>query len=415
MEMRARKSETESILETPKPQSMVDFLGKAPATRRHFLQGALSSAAVGALGGAILLPKFVKAAMPAQAYPRGTDPIADTMQGAIDFWVNELNHHAVPDDHPDVVLTDAELDELRSMKIKVGHTWYGLFVPAVSGWNRFWLGEVNKWAADTVVYDVQGKPERDIAGVQLMIDQGIPIIGALSVDWVVMGEAMRKLHAANVPSVSVAGPASAYYPTTCACVCNQLDGTRDLLLPMAKKLNAEGIKETGIVMLPAKSPAYYDVVRTIGFKQGLELPEVQELCKMKIVAEMPVAPGTEEALAATTAALQQFPDVHVIAALGHWFAGSSAAIRDAGREDVWVIAYDLDQGTAVDLLTGGWPVHVTYSLPIAQSAIADANVMGKILLGKRVPQMVKSFGTVTTSDNVEEAWAHDWNGEKLPF
>lgn len=414
MGMNARKGKGYPILENPEHQRIVDSAAKATTTRRRFVQGALSGAAFGALGGSIMLPKFGQAAMPVQAYPRGTDPIADNIKGAIDFWVNELNQ-AVPNDHPDVVLSEAELDELRSMKIKVGHTWYGLFVPAVSGWNRFWLEEVKKWAADTVVFDVQGKPERDIAGVQLMIDQGIPIVGALSVDWVVMGEAMRKLHKANIPSVSVAGPASAYFPTTCACLCNQLDGTRDLILPMAKKLNAEGIKETGIVMLPAKSPAYYDVVRTIGFKQGLELPEVQDLCKMKIVAEMPVAPGTEEALAATTAALQQFPDVHVIAALGHWFAGSSAAIRDAGREDVWVIAYDLDQGTAVDLVTGGWPVHVTYSLPIAQSAIADANVMGKILLGKRVPQMVKSFGTVTTGDNVAEAWAHDWNGEKLPF
>ena len=84
----------------------------------------------------------------------------------------------------------------------------------------------------------------------------------------------------------------------------------------------------------------------------------------------------------------------------------------------WVFgrrAFDLDGGTAADLLTGGWPVHVTYSIPIAQSAIADANLMGKIMLGNRVPLMVNSYGTVTTSDNVAEAWAHDWNGEELPF
>ena len=55
------------------------------------------------------------------------------------------------------------------------------------------------------------------------------------------------------------------------------------------------------------------------------------------------------------------------------------------------------------------------SLPIAQSGIADANVMGKILLGKSVPLVVKPRGTVTTPDNVAEAWAHDWGGEELPW
>ena len=415
METSGRKTKREPLLKNPNHVKIVHDMTRAMLSRRDFLGGAASAAALGALGGvATGLPRVGHAANPVVPYPLGTDPIADNIQDAIDFWVDQLNN-AIPADSPEAVLTDEEIAELKNMNITAGHTWYGLFVPAVAGWNRFWLGEVGRWAADTVVYDVQGKPERDIAGMQLMIDQGIPIVGALSVDWIVMGEAMRKLHEANVPSVSTLGPASAYFPTTSVSSGNELEGAKGLVLPMAKKLASEGITETGLVMLPAKSPAFYDVVRTIGFLQGLELPEVREHCKIEVVREMPVAPGTEEALAATTAALQQFPDVHVICAMGHWFAGASAAIRDAGRENVWVIAFDLDGGTAADLLTGGWPVHVTYSIPIAQSAIADANLMGKIMLGNRVPLMVNSYGTVTTSDNVAEAWAHDWNGEELPF
>lgn len=403
----------EPILKNPYHRDVVRSLARAALTRRSFLSGVTSITALGALGGSLLAPRMGAAADPVY-YPYGTDPIAADIQAAIDFWVDQLMN-AVPNDHPDVVLTDDEIADLRSRNLTVGHTWYGLFVPAVAGWDRFWQQEVKKWAGNVVTYDVQGKPERDIAGVQLMIDQGIPIIGSLSVDWIVMGEAMRKMHAANVASVSVAGPASAYYPTTSTCEGNQMEGGRGLVLPMAKKLASEGIRETGVVMLPAKSPAYYDVVRTIGFLQGLEDPEVQEYCKMTLVAEMPVATGTEEALAATAAALRQHPNVHAICAMGHWFAGASAAIRDAGREDVWIMAFDLDQATGIDLLTGGWPTYVTYSLPIAQSSIADANVMGKILLGKKVPTMVNSFGTVTTPENVAEAWAHDWNGEELPF
>jgi ABC-type sugar transport system substrate-binding protein len=404
----------EPLLKNPKHIKIVHEMTKAMLSRRDFVHGGVAAAALGAFGGALSLPGTGHAANNVIAYPNGTESIAGDIQGAIDFWVAHLKN-SVPADTPEAVLTDAEVEELRSMKLKVGHNWYGLFVPAVAGWDRFWQAEVKRWAAEVVVFDVQGKAERDIAGVQLMIDQGVQVVGALAVDWVLFGEAMRKLHAANIPSVSTLGPCSAFYPTTSVASGNELEGAKGLVLPMAKKLAAEGITETGVVMLPAKSPAFYDVVRTIGFLQGLESPEVQALCKMELVAEMPVAPGTEEALAATAAALQRYPDVHCICAMGHWFAGSSAAIRDAGREDVWVIAFDLDAGTAVDLLTGGWPVHVTYSIPIAQSAIADANLMGKILLGKKVPQMVNSFGTVTTSDNVYEAYKHDWNGEKAPF
>ena len=404
----------ERDMESPENQAIIESIRRSGLSRRWFIQRALG-AATAMVGGSLVLQNYARGATPAiNPYPFGTKPVADNIEGAIKFWLDAMKD-AAADDSPDVVLTDAEVSELRSMNLKVGHTWYGLFVPAIVGWNRFWGTNVDKWAAAKTVFDVQGKPERDIAGIQLMIDQKIPVVGTLAVDWVVFSEAMRKLHAANVATTSVVAPSSAFFPTTSTIMPDQADNGRSLVLPMAKKLKSEGIKETDVVLLPAKNPTFFDVARTIGFKQGLEAPEVQEICKMKLVAEKPVAAGVEEAQAATAAALQQFPNAHVIVALAHWYAGASAAIRDAGRNDVWVIAFDLDEGTARDLTTGGWPVYVTYSLPIAQTGRADANVMGKILLGKRVPMIVKTVGTVTTPDNVAAAWAHDWNGEKIPF
>ena len=56
---------------------------------------------------------------------------------------------------------------------------------------------------------------------------------------------------------------------------------------------------------------------------------------------------------------------------------------------------------------------ITYSLPISGSGYADANVMGKILLGKRVPLVAVSEGTITTSANVKEAYAKDWAAIKF--
>jgi len=404
----------EKDMESLENRGIIEAMRRSGLSRRWFLQRALG-AATAMVGGSLVLQSYALGATPTvNPYPFGTKPVADNIEGAIKFWLDAMKD-AAADDSPDVVLTDAEISELRSMNLKVGHTWYGLFVPAIVGWNRFWGINVDKWAAAKTVFDVQGKPERDIAGIQLMIDQKIPVVGTLAVDWVVFSEAMRKLHAANVATTSVVAPSSAFFPTTSTIMPDQADNARSLVLPMAKKLKSEGIKEADVVLLPAKNPTFFDVARTIGFKQGLEAPEVQEICKMKLVAEKPVAAGVEDAQAATAAALQQFPNAHVIVALAHWYAGASAAIRDAGRNDVWVIAFDLDEGTARDLTTGGWPVYVTYSLPIAQTGRADANVMGKILLGKRVPLIVKTVGTVTTPDNVAAAWAHDWNGEKIPF
>lgn len=395
---------------------VIRALSHVELTRRRFMQSALYGAGMAALGGSVLMPRVGRAAsdIEIQAYPFGTDAVADDIDGAIQFWLDATKEAASPDS-PEVVLTDAEKAELKKRGVTVGHTWYGLFVPAIVGWNRFWEDSVGAWAADTRVFDAQGKPERDIAGIQAMIDQGVPVVGTLAVDWVVFSEAMRKLHRANVASTSVVAPSSAYYPTTSTIMPDQAENAKSLVLPMAKKLRDEGITESDVVLLKAKSPSFFDIARTKGFKEGIESPEVQSVCKLRLVEEKPVAPGVEDAQAATSAALQQYPNAHVIAALGHWYAGASAAIRDAGRQDVWVVAFDLDEGTATDLMLGGWPVHVTYSLPIAQTSRADANVMGKILLGKRVPLVVKTEGTVATPDNVEQAWANDWGGEQIPF
>lgn len=411
MSEKMRKMPGHLIMDNPEHQKIIDSLGAAERSRRQFMKMA---AAMSAMGGSILLPRFAQAVSPEIAYPLGKKPIAPDIQGAIEFWLKELDN-AAPDTGDYAKLTDAEKSQLKAMKLTVGHTWYGLFVPAVAGWNRFWGAAVDEWAAKKVVYDVQGKPERDVAGVQLMIEQKIPIVGTLAVDWVVMSEAMRKLHAANVPSTSTITPSSAFFPTTSTIMSDQVENARSLVLPMAKRLRAEGYKEADVVLLTAKSPAFYDVTRNKGFYEGIKSDAVQQICKMKVVAERPVATGTQDAQAVTASILQQFPNVKCIAALGHWFAGSSAAIRDAGRKDVFVIAFDLDQAVAADLLTGGWPVYTTYSLPIAQTAHADAAIMGKIMLGKKVPLMVKTIGTTTTPENVVEAWAHDWNGEKPNF
>ena len=225
---------------------------------------------------------------------------------------------------------------------------------------------------------------------------------------------MQLLHAAKVATIGLATSPSAYYPPTCTCMMDNVSEYRKLVMPAARLLRSKGYSKVDAVWLIEARPSWFSISRQIGFKQGLDDPKVQEICKINIVETKPVLEEADTR-AAAAAALQRHPNLHLFIILAHQYAGAVAAIKNAGRQDIWVVASDLDEGTANSLLHGGWPVLITYSLPISGSGNADANVMGKILLGKRVPLIVLSKGTVVTSANVKEAYAHDWGGELLPW
>jgi hypothetical protein len=175
----------------------------------------------------------------------GTFPIADDPNDAIKWWLARVEDSSVPDDDPSVVLTDAEVIQLKEMKPKVGHAWYDLAIPAVAGSNRFWEKGVSEWAGEILVYDHQSNPDKQL-----------------------------------------------------------LD------------------------------------------------PKVQEICKINIVETKPVLEDTD-AHAATAAALEQHRNIHLFIMLAHQYTGAASAVREAARKDVWVVASDLDQGTATSLLHGG--------------------------------------------------------------
>jgi inositol transport system ATP-binding protein len=344
----------------------------------------------------------------------GSYPIADDADDAIKWWLARVEDSSVLDDDPSVVLTDSEIDQLKAMKPKVGHAWYDLSIPALAGWNKSWEKGVSGWAEDILVYDNQSNRDKLLSGTQFLIEQGLLVAGVLSFDWIRFGESMQLFHLAKVATVGVATCPSAYYPPTCTCMLDNVSEYRKLVMPTAQLLRSKGYPRVDAVWLIEAHPSWFSISRQIGFKQGLDDPKVQKVCKINIVETKPVLEEADTQ-AAAAAALQQHPNIHLFIMLAHQYKGVAAAVRNAGRKDVWVVASDLDEGTATSLLHGGWPVLITYSLPISSSGNADANVMGKILLGKRVPLIVLSKGTVVTSANVKEAYAHDWGGEALPW
>ena len=344
----------------------------------------------------------------------GTEPVASTPEAAIDWWLARMKDSSAPDTDPSVVLTDAEIAELKSQGPKVGHSWYDLAIPAVAGWNQFWKAGVSKWAGDVLVYDNQAKPERMLLGTQFQINQGVKVAGSLAFDWILFGESMKRFHEAKVATTSVATSPSAYYPPTSVCMGNDVADFKKMVMPIAKFFRDKGNKEIDAVWLIEAHPSWFSISRQKGFQAGLDDPAVQEVCKINIVDTKPVLEN-DDTQAAAEAALQQHPKIKLFIMLAHQYVGAAAALRSAQRKDVYVAASDLDEGTATSLLHGNWPILITYSLPISGSGSADANVMGKILLGKRVPLIVTSQGTVTTTENVKEAYAKDWGGAALPW
>ena len=347
-------------------------------------------------------------------HPWGMEPIADNPDDAIAWWLARMKDSAAPDNDPAALLSAAEIDQLRAMGPRVGHSWYDLAIPAVAGWNDFWKAGVSEWASDVQVYDNQAKPERMLLGTEFLINQGLKVTGSLAFDWILFGESMKRFHAAQVATTSVATSPSAYYPPTCVCMGDDVSEFKKLVMPIAKFFREQGHEEIDAVWLVEAHPSWFSISRQKGFQEGLDDPEVQAVCKINIVDTKPVLEN-DDTQAAAEAALAQYPNMKLFIMLAHQYVGAAAAVRSAQRRDVYVAASDLDEGTASSLIRGNWPILITYSLPISGSGYADANIMGKILLGKQVPLIVVSEGTIVTTDNVEEAYAKDWGGAELPW
>lgn len=388
--------------------------------RRGAMLGVSLTTVTQVLGSVPLLGGTAHAAtnLPANwnPYPHewGKEPIASTPEDAIEWWLARMRDSSAPDTDPAALLTAEEKAQLKEMAPKVGHSWYDLAIPAVAGWNDFWKAGVSEWAGDVQVYDNQAKPERMLLGTEFLINQGVPVAGSLAFDWILFGESMKRFHAANIATTSVATSPSAYYPPTCVCMGDDVTEFKKLVRPIAQFFRDQGHEAVDAVWLVEAHPSWFSISRQRGFQAGLDDPEVQKICKINVVDTKPVLEN-DDTQAAAEASLQQHPNIKLFIMLAHQYVGAAAAVRSAQRRDVHVAACDLDEGTATSLLHGNWPILITYSLPISGSGYADANVMGKILLGKQVPLIVVSEGTIVTTENVKEAYAKDWGGQQIPW
>ena len=344
----------------------------------------------------------------------GKNAIADSPDAALKWWLDQLANNAVSDSDPSVVLTDQEISQLKAMKPRVGFSWYDLTVYAVEGWKKFWTQKASAWAASDIVnFDQQGQPQREKEATQLMISQNLKVAGQMSFDWMLFNAFMKLYHDHNIATVGIVSPPSAFYPASVSCVSDDVANFEALAKPICELMRSKGFTSVDAIWMVEASPSFWTGARHLGFENGIK--KYESICKINVVQDnIPVATPAA-AQAAANQALQRYPNLHLFIMLAHQYLGCQAAVRAHDRRDVWVVASDLDEGTATALQSGGWPTYATVSLPIAPLSFASANVMGKLLLGKRVPLLVKSSGMVATPENVAEAYAKMWNGEKLPW
>ena len=185
-------------------------------------------------------------------------------------------------------------------------------------------------------------------------------------------------------------------------------------MPIAQFFRKKGYKEVEAVWLLEVHPSWFSISRQKGFQAGLDDPAVQEVCKIKLWTPI-------RCLRTTTprpSPRRRCSSIRACICSSCWRISMSAPPRrfaapaDATSGSplrIWM------RERPTRLLHGGWPVMITYSPPISGAGLADANVMGKILLGKKPPLFITSQGTVTTPENAKKAYAKDWGGTAIPF
>ena len=164
---------------------------------------------------------------------------------------------------------------------------------------------------------------------------------------------------------------------------------------MAEALGGEG--EVGIIWFDAD---YYVTNNRDDYAEAaIEqlYPGIDIVAKQGFTEE----PATQEIAAAMLIQNPELDGVYV-----SWSAaaqGVISALREAGKGDVAVVAYDLDATNDLDMAQCGNMYGVSLDWPYAEG-IAMADLAAQALLGKEVPPFVTVETQAMTRDNIAETW-----------
>lgn len=109
--------------------------------------------------------------------------------------------------------------------------------------------------------------------------------------------------------------------------------------------------------------------------------------------------------------MKEYPNIHgIYAHFSSWLAAAVGAVKKAGRKDVWVASWYINETNAKMLLEGGplCDLGRLHSDVVKGTALVDA--IAKWHLGYDLPPFIHLPNMHATADNVEEAWRFKYAG-----
>jgi ribose transport system substrate-binding protein len=295
-------------------------------------------------------------------------------------------------------LTDEEVAQIAEGDYSAALLWAG----AGTWYNALTKGAEERFAELGIDVVARAEADFDPARQQTDVETAMAlqpdIILTLPVDPVAGGQAFRPAVEAGTKLVFVDNGIDGYVPGQD--YVSIVTGDHFGMGKLAAQLMADAIGGAGKIGYIFHDADYYVTNnRDAYFKAAIEQlhPDIE------IVAEQGFADeGSTQEIAA--AMIAQNPDLDGIYVA--WSAaaqGVIAALREAGKTDVKVVAYDLDATNDLDMAQCGNMHGVSLDWPYLEGRVM-ADLAAKALLGQEVPPFVTVDAQSMTRDNLAETW-----------
>jgi ribose transport system substrate-binding protein len=305
-------------------------------------------------------------------------------------------------------LTEDEVAQIQ----EGGYTAALLWAGAGTWYNALTQGAKERMAELGIEVVAEAEADFDPARQQTDVETAMAlqpdIILTLPVDPVAGGQAFRPAVEAGTKLVFVDNGIDGYVPGED--YVSIVTGDHFGMGKKAAELMAEAIGGAGQIGYIFHDAEYYVTNnRDAYFKAAIEqlYPEVEIVAEQGFTDE-----GSTQEIAA--AMIAQNPDLDGIYVA--WSAaaqGVIAALREAGKPDVKVVAYDLDATNDLDMAQCGNMYGTSLDWPYLEGQVM-VDLAAKALLGQAVPPFVTVEAQGMTRETIAETWASNVGQEVSP-
>jgi ribose transport system substrate-binding protein len=305
-------------------------------------------------------------------------------------------------------LTDGEIAQIAEGDYSAALLWAG----AGTWYNALTKGAEERFAELGIDIVARAEADFDPARQQTDVETAMAlqpdIILTLPVDPVAGGQAFRPAVDAGTKLVFVDNGIDGYVPGQD--YVSIVTGDHFGMGKLAAELMSDAIGESGQIGYIFHDAEYYVTNnRDAYFKAAIEQlhPDIEIVAEQGFTDE-----GSTQEIAA--AMIAQNPDLDGIYVA--WSAaaqGVIAALREAGKPDVKVVAYDLDATNDLDMAQCGNMYGVSLDWPYLEGKVM-ADLAAKALLGQEVPPFVTVEAQSMTRDNLAETWQSNVGQEVTP-